>query len=145
MDNTYKLFDQVRDISANSKQIVTVNAFSNVDTDGDLAGYHTSSTQYAASSSHYYLNVYDSDPTASQALVQFDLAYGNINGYNSASNNAYEVSYDPAKANYYQFRNMLLPVGTNAFEFANNDTGSGEIYIIAFKRNRIKQEIDPGN
>jgi len=142
MDNTYKQFEE-RDIVANSQQIVTSNAFSTVDADGKMVSFYTSSVQSVLSSSHYYLDVYDTDQTGSTGLVQFDVAYGNYNGY--YQDYTYDNTYNPAKANYYQFRNMLLPRTDDKFEFAGDVTGSDEIYIISFKRNRIKQELDPGN
>jgi hypothetical protein len=143
MDNLYKELKKDTDISANSKQIVTTNAFTTVDSNGSMINFYTSSTQWEASSSHYYLNVYDLDPSDYTSLVQFDVSYGNYNGYYNSD--AYDNTYDPAKAIYYQYRNTLLPRDTSKFEFAGGVTGSDEIHIITFKRNRIKQELDPGN
>ena len=149
--STYTYFDNWQDqihsddIVLGSRQEITEGAFTSLGSSGDgtLNGFYTSSTQSALSSSHYYLNIYDQVSSAVTATVQFDITYGNRNGFYNSS--TYDNDYDPAKQTYYQYRNLILPNADGSFSYANANTGSADFFAINFKRNRMKEEIDPDN
>jgi len=133
------------DIYAGGKRTVTEGCFTNGD--GTIDAYYTASAQFAQSSSYYYINVYDLDPQGSQsssAEIQFDISYGSYGSYINSAND-YETTYEPAQVLYKQYRNILLNSSTDHFTFAGSTTGSDDILIINFKRNRIKEKLDPGN
>jgi hypothetical protein len=112
-----------------------------------LATFYTSSAQ-SASSGDYYYDVYDKVGSDSTREVQFSVAYGHALGSGSLKINAasnFVGSQDsPSRAIYAQYQQTLLPANTTKFNF----TGVGEedsIYIINFKRARLKDKLDPGN
>lgn len=109
-------------------------------------GFFTSSTQLSQSGD-YYMNVYHRNPvTATNAQVQFALAYGHRQGSgsvgdaNTVGNNANDT---PSRAIYSQYRNMLLPPTDKVFTFGGVD--SEEIIVLNVSRARFRQKIDPGN
>ena len=109
-------------------------------------GFFTSSTQLSQSGD-YYMNVYHRDPViATNAQVQFALAYGHRQGSgsvgdaNTVGNNANDT---PSRAIYSQYRNMLLPPTDKVFTFGGVD--SEEIIVLNVSRARFRQKVDPGN
>jgi len=109
-------------------------------------GFFTASSQLSQSGD-YYMNVYNRNPqSATNAVVQFAIAYGNKQGSgsvgdaNTVGNNANDT---PSRAIYSQYRNMLLPPTDNVFTFGGVD--SNEILAINLSRARFRQKIDPGN
>lgn len=112
-----------------------------------LATFFTSSAQ-SASSGDYYYDVYDKAGSDSTREVQFSVAYGHALGSGSLRINAasnFAGSQDsPTRAIYAQYQQTLLPANTTKFNF----TGVGDensIYVINFKRSRLKDKLDPGN
>jgi len=89
--------------------------------------------------------VYQSDPTAAGAEVQFDVAFGQYGGLPSPGlATTYESIYTPADAVYRQYANILLPKGTDEFVFADGIT-SGSISVINFKRDKLKEGLEAGH
>lgn len=136
--NTFTTFAP-DDIVTNSKQTVTAGLWSN--NVGSLTTAFTSSDQ-TTSQRRYYVDVYDSVPTADGSSIQYDIAYGNALGSGSSELGTQE---NPAsKAIYSQYRNLLL--GKDVSRFITAGSGSTDsIYVINIKRNRVKERLDEGN
>jgi len=132
-------FDAVNDIVANQTEVVTAGLWS--DNLASLTTYFTSSTQ-TTSQRRYYVDVYQDTPTADGAAVQFSLAFGHALG--SGSDSQGQLNDSPSKAVYSQYRQLLLnPTDTR---FTTAGSGSTDyIYVVNFKRNRLKERLDAGN
>ena len=137
----YTRFNPDTDIVSGDRQTVSMGLFS--DNVGSLTAFYTSSTQASATSSRYYINVYNQNPAiSSSAEVQFAIAYGHLAGSGSkvaASNN----NDTETRAIYSQYRNVLLDPSDNYFTFGS-DTPE-DIVIVNFSRAQIKEKLDPGN
>ena len=136
---TYTKFDSVNDIIANQTEIVTAGMWS--DNLASLTTYFTSSTQ-TTTQRRYYVDVYQDTPSADGAAVQFALAFGHALG--SGSDSQGQLNDSPSKAIYSQYRQLLLsPTDTR---FTTAGSGSTDyVYIVNFKRNRMKERLDAGN
>ena len=136
---TYTKFDAVNDIVANQTEIVTAGLWS--DNLASLITYYTASGQ-TTSQRRYYVDVYQDTPSADGAAVQFSLAFGHALG--SGSDSQGQLNDSPSKAVYSQYRQLLLaPTDTR---FTTAGSGSTDyIYVVNFKRNRMKERLDPGN
>ena len=136
---TYTKFDTVNDIVANQIETVTAGMWS--DNLASLTTYFTSSTQ-TTTQRRYYVDVYQDTPTADGAAVQFSTAFGHALG--SGSDSQGQLNDSPAKAVYSQYRQLLLsPTDTR---FTTAGSGSTDyIYVVNFKRNRMKERLDAGN
>jgi hypothetical protein len=136
---TYTKFDLVNDVIANQIETVTAGVWS--DNAASLTTYFTSSIETTAQRK-YYIDVYQANPSSSTAAVQFALAFGHALG--SGSDSQGQLNDSPSKAIYSQYRQLLLNPSDTRFTTA----GSGStdyIYVVNFKRNRIKESLDPGN
>jgi hypothetical protein len=136
---TYTKFDTVNDIVANQIETVTAGMWS--DNLASLTTYFTSSTQ-TTTQRRYYVDVYQDTPTADGAATQFALAFGHALG--SGSDSQGQLNDSPSKAVYSQYRQLLLsPTDTR---FTTAGSGSTDyIYVVNFKRNRMKERLDAGN
>ena len=136
---TYTKFDPVNDIIANQTEVVTAGLWS--DNLASLTTYYTASAQ-TTSQRRYYVDVYQDAPSADGAAVQFALAFGHALG--SGSDSQGQLNDSPSKAVYSQYRQLLLaPTDTR---FTTAGSGSTDyIYVANFKRNRMKERLDPGN
>jgi len=155
MAEIYKNFNAADDIIVGDVQVVSsplwsenVNPLSGGYSAG--IGFFTSSTQQTVAGT-YYTDVYHRNPqTATNAAVQFAVAYGNRNGSgsvgdpNTVGQNANDT---PTRAVYSQYRNLLLPPTDTAFTFGSgvNATTPNDIFVININRARYRQKIDPGN
>ena len=136
---TFTQFDLVNDVVANQIETVTAGVWS--DNAASLTTYFTSSIETAAQR-RYYIDVYQANPSSPTAAVQYALAFGHALG--SGSDSQGQLNDSPSKAIYSQYRQLLLNQSDTRFTTA----GSGStdyIYVINFKRNRIKEALDPGN
>lgn len=136
---TFTKFDMVNDVVANQVEIVTAGVWS--DNAASLTTYFTSSVE-TTSQRRYYIDVYQANPSSSTSAVQFALAFGHALG--SGSDSQGQLNDSPSKAIYSQYRQLLLNPSDTRFTTA----GSGStdyVYVINFKRNRIKENLDPGN
>jgi len=103
---------------------------------------HFSSSAQTTTQRYYYVDVQNSLPTESDSLIQYSVAYGHANG--SGSNSQGQLSDSPSRAIYSQFKQLLL--NTSQTRFETQGSGSTDsIYAITFKRNRVKERLDPGN
>jgi len=136
---TYTKFDSVNDIVSNQTEVVTAGLWS--DNLASLTTYYTASGQTTAQR-RYYVDVYQDTPSADGAAVQFSLAFGHALG--SGSDSQGQLNDSPSKAVYSQYRQLLLaPTDTR---FTTAGSGSTDyIYVVNFKRNRMKERLDPGN
>jgi len=135
---TFTKFDTINDIIDNQTETVTAGVFSgNV---ASLTTFFTSSAQ-TVSQKRYYVDIFDGNPSVTGSAVQFALAYGNALGSGSSTLNN---SDSPSKAVYGQYRQLLL--NPNDTRFTTAGSGSTDsIYVINFKRNRLKERLDAGN
>ena len=136
---TYTKFDMVNDVISNQTEIVTGGLWS--DNVASLTTYFTSSGQ-TTSQRRYYTDVYQAEPSADGAAVQYSLAFGHALG--SGSDSQGQLNDSPSRAIYSQYKQLLLSPGDSRFTTAGS--GSTEyIYVVNFKRNRLRERLDPGN
>ena len=136
---TYTKFDMVNDVISNQTEVVTGGLWS--DNVASLTTYFTSSAQ-TTSQRRYYTDVYQAEPSTDGAAVQYSLAFGHALG--SGSDSQGQLNDSPSRAIYSQYKQLLLAPGDSRFTTA----GSGStdyIYVVNFKRNRLRERLDPGN
>jgi hypothetical protein len=136
---TFTKFDVANDIVSNQTEVVTAGVWS--DGIASLTSFFTSSIQTNAQRT-YYVDVLQKTPAATGSAVQFSLAFGHALG--SGSDSQGQLNDSPSKAVYSQYRQLLLNPSDTRFTTA----GSGStdyIYVINFKRNRLKERLDAGN
>jgi hypothetical protein len=142
----YKRFGEFDQVTGKI-EIVTTGMWSG--DNGQLNQFFTSSVQSAASSSNYYINVYNENPTTSSAEVQFAVAYGHKFGSGSVSLDIDNNSTLASKATYAQYRSILLEQDDEYFTFTDGTTlggvDSSDIYVINVSRARYKEKMDAGN
>ena len=105
-----------------------------------LSTFFTSSTQTAASSGDYYLNVF-SDSANNQ--LEFAIAYGNKEGSGSEAFDSAVVGKSPSSTNYGQYRNLVL--GDENADFSFGGITASDFYAISIDRNRYKESLFPGS
>ena len=135
---TFTKFDAVNDIIDNQTEVVTAGVWS--DGIASLTAHFTSSAQ-TTSQRRYYVDVYQKDPAVTGSAVQYSIAYGNATGLGSDSQG--QLNDSPSRAVYSQYKQLLLESTDTRFTF--NGVDSNSIYVVNFKRSRIKEKIDPGN
>lgn len=143
----YKRFNEFDQVTGRI-EVVTTGLWSG--DSGELNQFFTSSTQAAASSSNYYINVYNEDPViSSSAEVQFAIAYGHKFGSGSVSLDNNSFSTLATKATYAQYRSIILEQDDEYFTFTDGTTAGGvdssDIYVINISRARYKEKMDAGN
>ena len=142
----YKRFGEFDKVNA-KVEVITTGLWTG-DT-GSLTAAYTSSTQVAAASGDYYYNVYNADPaTDSTAEVQFGVAYGHVNGSGSVSLSVSDDALLASKANYAQYKSVILDPTDSKFSFENGAgtlVDSNDIYAININRARYREKMDPGN
>jgi len=127
------------DIISQQTEVVTGGVWS---TGAASLTTHWSSSAQTTAQKRYYVEVYDSNPSATDSIAQYSIAYGHALG--SGSDAQGQLNDSPSRAIYSQFRNLLLPAGTSRFTTANSGS-TNSIYAITFNRNRLKERLDPGN
>ena len=108
-----------------------------------LSQMFTSSVQEAGSTGNYYLNVYQTQSTDPTADIQFNIAYGNINGSGSLLYNAGIDGLSPTRTVYGQFRNLIYGDENAAFNFGG--LNQPDFYAVTIERARYKQSLFPGS
>lgn len=136
---TFTKFDSVNDIVDNQTETVTAGLWS--DNVASLTTYFTSSTQTDAQR-RYYVDVFQKDPAATGSAVQYSLAYGHALG--SGSDSVGTGANIASKAVYAQYRQLLLDPTDTRFTTAGSGS-TDSIYVVNFKRNRLKERLDAGN
>jgi hypothetical protein len=132
-------FDETNDVVSNQTETVTAGLWS--DGVAGLTTYFSSSAQ-TTSQRRYYIDVYQDTPTADGAAVQFSAAYGHALGSGSSAQGTQNDS--PTKAIYSQYRQLLLNANQSRFTTAGSGS-TDSIYVVNFKRNRLKERLDAGN
>ena len=136
---TFTKFDMNADVVEGQTETVTAGLWSgNV---ASLTTYFTSSTQ-TESQRRYYVDILDGNPSLDGSAVQFAAAYGNALG--SGSNSQGQLNDSPSKAIYSQYRQLLLNPTDSRFTTAGSGS-TDSIYVLNFKRNRLKERLDAGN
>jgi hypothetical protein len=108
-----------------------------------LTKFFTSSVQEASSAGDYYLSVFQTASTLSNAEVQFDIAYGNKLGSGSALYNSAVAENSPTKTVYGQYRSLILGDENANFVFGN--ITASDFWAISVSRNRYKESLFPGS
>jgi len=107
-----------------------------------LSTFFTSSTQTSGSSGNYYLDIYNQNPSASTAEVQFSIAYANKNGGGAVPYNSTITGSTYTSTLYGQMRTLLLEDENASFSF--NGVTSDDFYILNINRARYKEKLMPG-
>jgi hypothetical protein len=111
-----------------------------------LSSFYTSSVQAAGSSGNYYLSVYQTGSNLSEAAVQFDITYGNVNGSGSTAYNSLLPHYTPSSTIYGQYRSLVLEDENSSFTFGDgtNQITSNDFWALSIERARYKEKLFPG-
>ena len=104
--------------------------------------FYTSSTQVSSNVAEYYTSVYQTASVEVSAEIQFDIAYGDVEGSGSHSLNKLVTGSTPTRTTYGQYRNLVLGDENASFVFAN--VTSSYWYAMPIERARYKQAILPG-
>ena len=108
-----------------------------------LTTFETSSTQAAATSGDYYLNVYQTGSSLPNSATQFSIAYGEKGGLGSSPYNTNVAGKSPTSTIYGQYRNLVLGDEEKDFLFGGVNSTKG-IYAITVDRARYKEKLMPG-
>lgn len=134
---SFKRLDQ-EDITISAEAVVAP-AWSGQVT--QLTTFYTASSEVASNTGDYYYNIYDTEPTATGAAVQFAVAYGNRVGSGSA--NIGEIpGKSPSAITYGQYRTLVNGDEDTDFIFGTNTPNS--IYALSINRSRYKEKLKPG-
>ena len=125
-----------------SSDIVVSTAWSN--NQYTLSSFFTSSTQESNTTGKFYLDVYQTSSTSTDASVQFSIAWGDLNGSGSSYFNSTVPNITPSKDIYGQFRALILGDENSKFMF-NTTSGSNQIAIVSLSREKYKQALNPGS
>jgi hypothetical protein len=109
-----------------------------------LTTFFTASSTVSPGTSSYYLDVYQTGSTLSNAAVQFSIAYGNINGNGSAPLNALVPTITPSRITFGQYRNLIYGDAESAVNFGTGNTSSVDLVAIPIDRYRYKGNLFPG-
>jgi hypothetical protein len=135
---TFTRFDAVNDIIDNQTEVVTAGMWS--DEAAILTTHFTGSNQ-TVSQRRYYVDVYQKNTSLTGSEVQYSIAYGNALG--SGSDSQGQLNDSPARAIYSQYKQLLLNPFDSRFTTPSGSTDS--IYVVNFKRTRVKEKLDPAN
>lgn len=111
-----------------------------------LSEFYTSSIQAAGSSGNYYLNVYQTGSTLSNADIQFNIAYADVLGSGSEYYNNAIPNRTPSSTIYGQYRTMVLEDENASFSFGDgtNIISGSHFWVISMERARYKEKLFPG-
>jgi len=109
----------------------------------ELDSFETSSTQEAATSGDYYLNVYQTSSDSTAAAVQYSIAYGSEDGLGATAYNTNVAGKSPTSTIYGQFRSLVLGDEESTFLYGGN-TGTKGFFAISVNRARYKEKLLPG-
>tara|TARA_Y100001963_G_scaffold81031_1_gene112429 strand:- start:1517 stop:2590 length:1074 start_codon:yes stop_codon:yes gene_type:complete len=139
-------------VTRQATELVTSTWTNNVN---NLSTAHTSSTQasYASSTSsgHFYVEVYQTGAAASDAEVQYSVAYGHRYGSGSPdfTNDTGSFGLGASRVTYSQYRQLVFGDdkdsngNTQYFQFGSHTPD--DIYIINVNRSRYKQKLTLGS
>jgi hypothetical protein len=96
-----------------------------------------------ATINRYYYDIYQTNPTATGAAVQFSIAYGNRKGSGSENISSGENGKSPSSIIYGQYRTLINGDENTDFTFGNHTPNS--IFVINVNRGRYKEKLLPGS
>lgn len=108
----------------------------------NLVTFYTGSTCFNTSS--FYIDVYQSQCSNTNAAVQFSVAYGHYAGSGSAPLNSSVQGVSPTRITYGQYRNLVYGDAETYFNFGGTQTQAKSIIAIPIDRNRYKESLMPG-
>jgi hypothetical protein len=114
---------------------------------GDIAAlttFFTSSTQESSVPGTFYLDVYQTGSSLSNAEVQFSIAYGHVSGSGSGYFNQQIPEKTPTRDIYGQFRSLIYGDENTSFTFGSDDI-SKDIIVLSINRARFKESFNPGS
>jgi hypothetical protein len=110
-----------------------------------LTSFFTSSAQVGDRSGDYYIAVYQNTPTANDAEVQFDIAFGDSQGRGSlAYNSDVSTTLSYSRTVYGQYRTLVLEDENANFSFGGV-TDNQYFYVVNISRARYKEKLLPGS
>ena len=110
-----------------------------------LTSFFTSSAQVGDRSGDYYIAAYQNTPTANDAEVQFDIAFGDSQGRGSlAFNSDVSTTLSYSRTIYGQYRTLVLEDENANFSFGGV-TDNQYFYVINISRARYKEKLLPGS
>ena len=109
-----------------------------------LTEFYTSSVQAAAASGDYYLSIYQTGSTLSNAAVQFNIAFGDSEGSGSLLYNSGIDGKSPTSTIFGQFQNIVLGDESTTFTFGDVTPVTQSFYVLTIERTRYKEKLFPG-
>lgn len=109
----------------------------------NLTPIYFNSSQRTGESGDYYLNVYQTGSSLTEAAIQFSVAFGNLNGSGSADLNTGIDGYSPSRIVYGQYRTLIN--GTEESNLSFGSTTPEYFYAISVQRARYKEKLFPGS
>jgi len=112
-----------------------------------LTSFFTQSGQINGNSGEYYATVYNTDADgvgATDAIAQFEIAYGNSSGGGAlAYNNNAAPGVSPASTIFGQYRTLVLEDENASFSFGG--VAQSYFYALSVERAAYKQALFPGS
>jgi hypothetical protein len=112
-----------------------------------LTEFYINPFQQAGSSGNYYLSVYQTASTETDAQVQFDIVYADALGSGSTWYNPIVPGNSYTKTMYGQYRSLILEDENSSFVFGtgNNVLTADNFWVLSIERARYKQSLFPGS
>ena len=107
-----------------------------------LTTFFSSSAQRDSLSGNSYVSVYQTGSDEANAAVQFNIAYGDVDGSGSLLYNPSVDGNSYSRTTYGSYRSLILNDSTSQFTFGSYL--SPNFYAINVERARYKQELFPG-
>lgn len=108
-----------------------------------LTTYFTSSTQEASSAGNFYLNIYQTGSSLSEAAIQFAIAYGHSEGSGSPLYNSSVNGKSYTSTIWGQYQNLVLGDENSNFNFGG--VTSSDFWAISIDRTRYKEKLFLGS
>ena len=109
-----------------------------------LTEFYTSSVQASAASGDYYLSIYQTGSTLSNAATQFNIAFGDSAGSGSLLFNSGINGKSPTSTIFGQFQNIVLGDESTTFTFGDVTPVTQSFYVLTIDRTRYKEKLFPG-
>ena len=112
-----------------------------------LTSFYTSSVQAAGSAGNYYLSVYQTSSTSTDATTQFDIVYADVAGSGSTPYNSVIPKNSPSSTIYGQYRALILEDENASFIFGTdtNVLTAEDYWVLSVERARYKESLFPGS
>jgi len=112
-----------------------------------LTQFFTSSVQEAGSSGDYYLTVYQTSSNLTDAVSQFQIAYGDTSGLGTKLYDGSVANNSPSLSIYGQYRALILEDENKSFTFGSstNTLTANNFWVLSIDRARYKENLFPGS